>query len=169
MWWNLSVVQSGTFVSFGLLYIQVFKQRLISVHDFIWYMLSLRKTSYSWILTKRITVKLVVYIYLKHCLILHLLYTWNRKEIIFLCFTGRMWCHCRMVYLPMSYLYGKRFVGPITPTVLSLRKELYNIPYHDIDWNEARNLCAKVSDACKLWKHYMSIVSIGFYPLWGPQ
>ncbi|XP_030942936.1 cycloartenol synthase 2 isoform X1 [Quercus lobata] len=56
---------------------------------------------------------------------------------------GRMWCHCRMVYLPMSYLYGKRFVGPITPTVLSLRKELYNVPYHEIDWNEARSLCAK--------------------------
>lgn len=56
---------------------------------------------------------------------------------------GRMWCHCRMVYLPMSYLYGKRFVGPITPTVLSLRKELYTVPYHNIDWDAARNLCAK--------------------------
>lgn len=21
---------------------------------------------------------------------------------------GRFWCHCRMVYLPMSYVYGKR-------------------------------------------------------------
>ncbi|KOM54114.1 hypothetical protein LR48_Vigan10g000600 [Vigna angularis] len=56
---------------------------------------------------------------------------------------GRMWCHCRMVYLPMSYLYGKRFIGPITPTILSLRKELYTVPYHDIDWDQARNLCAK--------------------------
>nr|AJR21210.1 cucurbitadienol synthase 2 [Citrullus colocynthis] len=56
---------------------------------------------------------------------------------------GRMWCHCRMVYLPMSYLYGKRFVGPITPIVLSLRKELYTIPYHEIDWNKSRNTCAK--------------------------
>ncbi|XAR54256.1 Cycloartenol synthase [Bertholletia excelsa] len=56
---------------------------------------------------------------------------------------GRMWCHCRMVYLPMSYLYGKRFVGPITPTVLALRKELYTVPYHEIDWNRARNQCAK--------------------------
>ncbi|GJR02350.1 cycloartenol synthase [Tanacetum coccineum] len=56
---------------------------------------------------------------------------------------GRMWCHCRMVYLPMSYLYGKRFVGPITSTILALRKELFTAPYHDIDWNEARNLCAK--------------------------
>lgn len=49
-----------------------------------------------------------------------------------------------MVYLPMSYLYGKRFVGPITPTVLSLRKELFTVPYHEIDWNQARNECAKV-------------------------
>ncbi|XP_022842490.1 cycloartenol Synthase-like [Olea europaea var. sylvestris] len=56
---------------------------------------------------------------------------------------GRMWCHCRMVYLPMSYLYGKRFVGPITPIVQSLRKELYTISYHEIDWNIARNQCAK--------------------------
>eukprot|EP00268_Persea_americana_P017366 TRINITY_DN18367_c0_g1_i4.p1 TRINITY_DN18367_c0_g1~~TRINITY_DN18367_c0_g1_i4.p1 ORF type:complete len:760 (+),score=124.93 TRINITY_DN18367_c0_g1_i4:338-2617(+) len=56
---------------------------------------------------------------------------------------GRMWCHCRMVYLPMSYLYGKRFVGPLTPTVLSLRKELYTVPYDHVDWNQARNLCAK--------------------------
>ncbi|KAK2969244.1 hypothetical protein RJ640_003478 [Escallonia rubra] len=55
----------------------------------------------------------------------------------------RMWCHCRMVYLPMSYLYGKRFVGPISATVLSLRNELYSKPYHQIDWDSARNQCAK--------------------------
>ncbi|XP_020599649.1 cycloartenol synthase isoform X2 [Phalaenopsis equestris] len=56
---------------------------------------------------------------------------------------GRMWCHCRMVYLPMSYLYGKRFVGPITTTIQLLRKELYTISYDKIDWNLARNQCAK--------------------------
>ncbi|KAL8495119.1 hypothetical protein ACS0TY_019331 [Phlomoides rotata] len=60
---------------------------------------------------------------------------------------GRMWCHCRMVYLPMSYLYGKRFVGPLTPTVLSLRKELFTVPYHEIDWNRARSECALVHTA----------------------
>lgn len=49
-----------------------------------------------------------------------------------------------MVYLPMSYIYGKKFVGPITPIVLTLRKELYNIPYDDINWDKARNQCAKV-------------------------
>ncbi|KAG9449355.1 hypothetical protein H6P81_009320 [Aristolochia fimbriata] len=56
---------------------------------------------------------------------------------------GRTWCHCRLVYLPMSYLYGKKFVGPITETVLSLRKELHTCPYDQVDWNKARFLCAK--------------------------
>jgi hypothetical protein len=70
-----------------------------------------------------------------------------------------MWCHCRMVYLPMSYLYGKRFVGPITPTVLSLRKELYTVPYHEIDWNQARNLCAKVGQTISLGLSNLSFSS----------
>lgn len=41
-------------------------------------------------------------------------------------------------------------MGPITPTVLSLRKELFTVPYHEINWDEARNLCAKVGqiDIC---------------------
>ncbi|AQK68379.1 Cycloartenol synthase [Zea mays] len=56
---------------------------------------------------------------------------------------GRMWCHCRMVYLPMCYIYGKRFVGRITPLLLELRKELFKDPYSKIDWDKARNLCAK--------------------------
>ncbi|KAK8520485.1 hypothetical protein V6N12_004422 [Hibiscus sabdariffa] len=56
---------------------------------------------------------------------------------------GRLWCHSRMVYLPMSFLYANRFVGPITSLVLSLRRELYPLPYHLVDWDEARYLCAK--------------------------
>ncbi|PIN04945.1 Oxidosqualene-lanosterol cyclase [Handroanthus impetiginosus] len=57
---------------------------------------------------------------------------------------GRMWCHCRMVYLPMSYIYAKRFIGPINGIVLSLRRELYTQPYHQIDWDLARNQCSKL-------------------------
>lgn len=34
---------------------------------------------------------------------------------------GRFWCHCRMVYLPMSYLYGRRCTGELTDLVLALR------------------------------------------------
>ncbi|XP_048226509.1 probable oxidosqualene cyclase isoform X2 [Ricinus communis] len=56
---------------------------------------------------------------------------------------GRLWCHSRMVYLAMSYLYGKRFVGPINRLILSIRRELYLLPYYLIDWNQARSLCAK--------------------------
>ncbi|KQJ93264.1 hypothetical protein BRADI_3g03497v3 [Brachypodium distachyon] len=61
---------------------------------------------------------------------------------------GRMWSHCRMVYFPMSYIYGKRFVGPITPIVLNLRKELFKVPYDEIDWDKARNQCAKEDLYC---------------------
>ncbi|KAK6944642.1 Squalene cyclase, C-terminal, partial [Dillenia turbinata] len=56
---------------------------------------------------------------------------------------GKMLCYCRLVYMPMSYLYGKRFVGPITELVQSLREELYVTPYHEINWNRARSTCAK--------------------------
>ncbi|KAF5469389.1 hypothetical protein F2P56_013469 [Juglans regia] len=56
---------------------------------------------------------------------------------------GKMLCYCRLVYMPMSYLYGKRFVGPITELIQSLRQELYNEPYHQINWNKARNTVAK--------------------------
>nr|AUZ98404.1 beta-amyrin synthase [Trachyspermum ammi] len=54
-----------------------------------------------------------------------------------------MWCYCRMVYMPMSYLYGKRFVGPITPLILQLREELYAQSYDTINWKKARHNCAK--------------------------
>ena len=59
-------------------------------------------------------------------------------------FSGKFWCLTRMVYLPMAYLYGKKFIGPITPTVLALRVEIYDTPYGKIDWSNARNKCAKV-------------------------
>ncbi|KAL6875627.1 hypothetical protein ACP4OV_013140 [Aristida adscensionis] len=56
---------------------------------------------------------------------------------------ARFWCFVRMIYMPLAYLYGKSFVGPITPTILELREELYNVPYHEIDWNMACNSCAE--------------------------
>ncbi|KAK3121299.1 hypothetical protein QOZ80_8BG0650330 [Eleusine coracana subsp. coracana] len=56
---------------------------------------------------------------------------------------GRLWSHFRMAFIPMCYLYGKKFVGPITRLVVSLREELHMHPYKKIDWNQARKLCAK--------------------------
>jgi hypothetical protein len=67
---------------------------------------------------------------------------WTKKLTIL--FAGKFWCFCRMVYMPMGYIYGNKFVGPITPTILALREELYNIPYGEIHWNTARSSCAMV-------------------------
>ncbi|KAG0523122.1 hypothetical protein BDA96_07G096800 [Sorghum bicolor] len=57
---------------------------------------------------------------------------------------GRFWVFCRMVYLPMAYLFGRKFIGTITPTILELRDELYSVPYSEVDWEKARDTCAKV-------------------------
>eukprot|EP00899_Mesostigma_viride_P028010 jgi/Mesvir1/8394/Mv12638-RA.1 len=56
---------------------------------------------------------------------------------------GRFWCHCRMVYLPMSYVYGRRGTGAPTALTQALRSELYPEPYASINWNSTRNRCAK--------------------------
>ncbi|RCV34148.1 hypothetical protein SETIT_7G138400v2 [Setaria italica] len=61
---------------------------------------------------------------------------------------GRLWSHCRLVHLPMSYIYGKRFVGPITQVVLDLRKELFRDAYDEINWDKVRNQCAKEDLYC---------------------
>jgi len=61
---------------------------------------------------------------------------------------GRLWCLCRMLYQPVAVLYGKRFVGQLTPTILALREEIYNTAYDKIDWNEARSACAKEDVLC---------------------
>ncbi|XP_008661275.1 achilleol B synthase isoform X4 [Zea mays] len=56
---------------------------------------------------------------------------------------GRFWCFTRITYMSIAFLYGKKFIGPITPTILELREELYSLPYVQIDWSKARNSCAK--------------------------
>ncbi|CAF0846619.1 unnamed protein product [Adineta steineri] len=52
---------------------------------------------------------------------------------------SRYWCHCRMVYLPMSYVYAEKIVGEITPLIKELRNELYIEKYHEIDFTKHRN------------------------------
>jgi squalene/oxidosqualene cyclase-like protein len=61
---------------------------------------------------------------------------------------GKLWCHCRMVYLPMCYLYCKRFVPDVAsdPVLLALLKELYRDTdrYDSINWNKYRQTCAEI-------------------------
>jgi squalene/oxidosqualene cyclase-like protein len=55
---------------------------------------------------------------------------------------GRLWCHCRMVYLPMSYLYGQRAHAPLDPLLGDLRSELYPQGYESVDWQQGREAVA---------------------------
>ncbi|MED6121759.1 Lupeol synthase [Stylosanthes scabra] len=56
---------------------------------------------------------------------------------------GSFMCFSRLIYMSMSFIFGKKFVGPITDLIKSLRKEMYNEPYDQINWNNARNTIAK--------------------------
>lgn len=56
---------------------------------------------------------------------------------------SRLWCHARMVYLPMSWLYGRRASAPADALVEALRRELYpGEPFERIDWHAARDTCS---------------------------
>ena len=63
---------------------------------------------------------------------------------------GRMWCHARMVYLPMGYLYGSRFVYnnvETDPLVSELRTEIYaGKSYDSIPWTKTRQLIAETDN-----------------------
>ncbi|GAX17250.1 cycloartenol synthase [Fistulifera solaris] len=62
---------------------------------------------------------------------------------------GRMWCHARMVYLPMGYLYGSRYVYTEAETdtlIKDLRQELYIQPYESIDWIKTRHMVAPMDN-----------------------
>lgn len=72
---------------------------------------------------------------------------------------AKMWCYCRMVYMPMSYLYGKRFVCQITPLIQELRLELHAQPFDEINWKKTRHLCTKVYIICLI----QSIYFVGSY------
>jgi len=52
---------------------------------------------------------------------------------------SRLWCHCRMVYLPMSYAYGARLRAPESALTRALRGEIYDMPYERIDWRTCRD------------------------------
>ncbi|KAK7239296.1 oxidosqualene cyclase [Aureococcus anophagefferens] len=63
----------------------------------------------------------------------------------------RMWCHARMVYLPMGYLWGKRWTyenADSDPVVLALRDELYpaSPAYGAIPWRATRSWVAPMDD-----------------------
>mmetsp|Transcript_21636 Transcript_21636/g.60860 ORF Transcript_21636/g.60860 Transcript_21636/m.60860 type:complete len:774 (+) Transcript_21636:35-2356(+) len=61
---------------------------------------------------------------------------------------SQMWCYCRTVYCSMSWLYGMRFQCGMDALIEELRRDLFvpnaegtmqTGPYHNVDWNTARN------------------------------
>ncbi|MEM8574774.1 MAG: terpene cyclase/mutase family protein [Pseudomonadota bacterium] len=55
---------------------------------------------------------------------------------------SRFWCHSRMVYLPMSYLYGIRAQAPLTPELTAIRDEIYCEPFDEVDFRASQMQCA---------------------------
>lgn len=51
---------------------------------------------------------------------------------------SKLWCHCRMVYLPMSYLYRRRCSSPKSELIEDLRRELYPQGYDQVNWSKGR-------------------------------
>ncbi|KAG9037495.1 Lanosterol synthase (Oxidosqualene--lanosterol cyclase) [Tulasnella sp. JGI-2019a] len=51
----------------------------------------------------------------------------------------RFWIHLRQVFIPMSFIYAKRWTAPRDPLIMSLREELYVQDYRTIDWPAQRN------------------------------
>lgn len=60
---------------------------------------------------------------------------------------GRMWCHCRQVYLPMALLYGRRDRVPADPLIHRIRQEIYHLPYEEIRFEDH---CSTIAPADNL-------------------
>ncbi|KAL8561846.1 hypothetical protein ACOMHN_046971 [Nucella lapillus] len=73
----------------------------------------------------------------------------------------RLWCHCRQVYLPMAYCYGRRITAPEDDLIRSLRQELYTEDYDQIQWSAMRD---NVSSA-DLYTPHSTLLHIAYYAL----
>ncbi|KAF3842808.1 hypothetical protein F7725_001657 [Dissostichus mawsoni] len=72
-----------------------------------------------------------------------------------------LWCHCRQVYLPMSYCYAVRLSAEEDPLVLSLRQELYVQDYATINWPAQRNNVA----SCDMYTPHSTLLDVAYMVL----
>ena len=49
------------------------------------------------------------------------------------------YCHTRLIYMAMAAVYAHRFRAPVTPTIASLREELYPQGFANADFSAGRN------------------------------
>ncbi|KAJ1958241.1 hypothetical protein GGI12_004784, partial [Dipsacomyces acuminosporus] len=52
---------------------------------------------------------------------------------------GKWWLHIRTIFIGMSYTYGRKATLPLNDLTRSLREELYDQPYDQIDWYAQRD------------------------------
>uniref|UniRef100_A0A8D0LCC0 Terpene cyclase/mutase family member n=1 Tax=Sphenodon punctatus TaxID=8508 RepID=A0A8D0LCC0_SPHPU len=69
-----------------------------------------------------------------------------------------LWCHCRQVYLPMSYCYAIRLTAEEDDLIRNLRQELYVQDYASIDWPAQRNNIA----ACDLYTSHSWLLTVAY-------
>ncbi|XP_075870113.1 lanosterol synthase [Nelusetta ayraudi] len=72
-----------------------------------------------------------------------------------------LWCHCRQVYLPMSYCYAVRLAAAEDSLIRSLRQELYIEDYASIHWPSQRNNVA----ACDMYTPHSSLLTVAYMVL----
>uniref|UniRef100_A0A8C3LAM5 Lanosterol synthase n=1 Tax=Chrysolophus pictus TaxID=9089 RepID=A0A8C3LAM5_CHRPC len=71
---------------------------------------------------------------------------------------SKLWCHCRQVYLPMSYCYAKRLSAEEDELIRSLQQELYVQDYASIDWPAQRSNVA----ACDIYTPHSWLLGIAY-------
>ncbi|KAK7110458.1 hypothetical protein V1264_014327 [Littorina saxatilis] len=74
---------------------------------------------------------------------------------------SKLWCHCRQVYLPMAYCYGRRISASEDDLIRSLRQELYTQDYSTINWKAMRS---NVSDA-DLYMPHSTLLEVAYVVL----
>lgn len=52
---------------------------------------------------------------------------------------ANFYCHTRLIYMSMSFIYGCKYQIPLTPLIEELRHELYVSDYNTINWGKACN------------------------------
>jgi squalene/oxidosqualene cyclase-like protein len=74
---------------------------------------------------------------------------------------GKYWCHNRMIFLPMSYCFGKKVTSELTPFIEELREELYVTPYKEINWKKARREACEIDifHPVNKWYHRLSSIT----------
>ncbi|KAL4925989.1 terpene cyclase/mutase family protein [Aspergillus undulatus] len=58
----------------------------------------------------------------------------------------RWWVHMRQVFLPMSFIWSRRWTMPESEVVRELRQELFTEPWEGIEWLRYRNAIADVDN-----------------------